>query len=90
MTKRTVAAVLWLLAVWTVMGMVAAFTGMPSVIAPAVGLLVAALVWRDPTGRLWNERVDRARIQRRLADLPRVTEQTGESEQWREADATHG
>jgi hypothetical protein len=90
MTKRTTAALLWLLAAWTGASMVTTFTGLPWLLAPAVGLLVGALVWWDPTGRLWGPPPDNARIRRRLADLPRMSESRRAAEPPREADATQG
>jgi hypothetical protein len=90
MAKRSIAAFLWLLAVWTVGGALNVFAGSPDLLGPAAGLLVAWLVWQDPGGRIWGARVDRARVRRRLADLPRVTESASDVELRPEVDPAKG
>jgi hypothetical protein len=86
MTKRTVTAVLWLLTVWTAAGIVTTYSDVPSLVGPVLGLIVGALVWADPAGWLWGPRTDRARIARRLADLPRASESQGDVELRHEVD----
>ena len=89
MTKRTVAAVLWLLAVWTLGNIVSTFTGIPSILGPAAGLAVAALVWWDPAGWLWTRHVQSPAARRRLADLARVSDSSQAPELRRETDTAH-
>jgi hypothetical protein len=90
MTKRNVTTVLWFLAVWTAGDMLTVFAGWPSLSGPALGLLVAAVIWWDPAGVLWARRVDKARIRRRLADLPRAADTPTETELRSEVDAVRG
>lgn len=54
MNKRTLATVLWAMAGWTLGLMVAWLAGLPSLLGPAFAGLFAAIVWWDPTGRLWH------------------------------------
>lgn len=54
MNKRTLATVLWAMAGWTLGLMLAWVVGLPSLFGPALALLFAAIVWWDPTGRLWH------------------------------------
>ena len=89
MTKRTVAAVLWLLAVWTVGNALGLLAGWPSFVGPALGLVVAALVWWDPAGWLWPRHVQSAAARRRLADLTRVSGSAQAPELRRETDTAH-
>jgi hypothetical protein len=52
-TKRIAATILWFVGGW-VLGSMALFAlGLSTAIAPAVGLLCAAVVYVDPAGRLW-------------------------------------
>lgn len=90
MTKRTVTAVLWLLTTWTAAGIVTTYSDVPSLVGPVLGLIVGALVWWDPARWLWGPRTDRARIARRIADLPRISESRSEAELLHEADAARG
>ena len=55
MTKRNLATVLWLLMGWTLGLMLAATAGLPSLTAPALGVLFAAIVHGDPSGRIWHD-----------------------------------
>lgn len=91
MARRTVTALLWLLAVWTVFNALSVYAGVPAWVGPAAGLAVAALVWWDPSGRLWQIRAARAAARRRLADLPRVSQSpTTAPELRRETETTRG
>ncbi len=71
MLKRMVTALLWLCAAWTFGGMLSAFAGIPSLVGPVLGVVIAAVVWWDPAGWLWAPRPSPA-ARRRLADLARV------------------
>lgn len=53
MGKRIAATGLWFVAVWMTYGMTAYFAGLPELGGALVGGLAAAVVWIDPTGRLW-------------------------------------
>jgi hypothetical protein len=53
MSKRTLATSLWFLTGWT-LGLIVAFAaGLPSLLGPVLAVLLAAVVYRDPSGRLW-------------------------------------
>lgn len=54
MTKRNLAAVLWFLAGWTLGALLAAFIGLPYLLAPVLGILFGAIVRWDPTALLWS------------------------------------
>ena len=59
-TKRIAATILWFVGGW-ILGSMALFAlGLPTAIAPAVGLLFAALVFADPAGLLWPKRIPKA------------------------------
>ena len=88
--KRNVGAVLWLLAAWTVVGTIASFEGWPGLLGPAAGLVVGALVWSDPGGRIWQASTDAALRRRRLADLPRVSESSPGIEAQRGVETAEG
>jgi hypothetical protein len=90
MTKRTIAALLWLLAVWTTSNIVTLMLGLSSIIGAPFAALVAALVWWDPAGWFWPGKGDRVRVARRIADLPRVSETETAVATKPEADAAHG
>lgn len=82
---------LWVFTVWTAGNIVAMFTGVPSLLAPAAGLLAGLAVWWDPRGQLWGHRAADAQLRRRrVADLPRVAESRPEGELRREADTAQG
>ena len=52
-TKRIAATILWFVGGW-ILGSMALFAlGLPTAIAPAVGLACAALIFADPAGLLW-------------------------------------
>jgi len=54
MSKRTLATSLWFLTGWT-LGLILAFAaGLPSLLGPVLAVLLAAVVYQDPTGRLWH------------------------------------
>jgi hypothetical protein len=73
MLKRTIAALLWLFAAWTLGGMISVFAGAPYILSPVLGILVALIVWWDPAGWLWSRRPRHSpALRRRLADLERV------------------
>ena len=55
MSKRNLATSLWLLMGWTFGLILAAMAGLPSLAAPALGVLFAAIVRWDPSGRIWHE-----------------------------------
>lgn len=54
MSKRTLAVVLWFLAGWSAGGLLVGLMGMPSIVAFVPGILLAGLVWWDPTHALWS------------------------------------
>lgn len=54
MNKRILATVLWSLAGWSLGLMLAWLTGLPSLVGPVFAVVLAAIVWWDPTGRLWH------------------------------------
>jgi uncharacterized membrane protein YoaK (UPF0700 family) len=55
MSKRNLATTLWFLVGWT-LGLFLAFAaGLPSLLGPALAVVLAAVVYRDPSGRLWHE-----------------------------------
>jgi hypothetical protein len=89
MVRRTVTAILWLFAIWTTVGAVAVYAGLPSIVAPALGLVVAALVWWDPRGWLWMP-VPNAAVRRRLASLDRVPDSPASGEIRPEAESVQG
>jgi hypothetical protein len=64
MLKRIVAIPLWFVSVWLMYGLVAYFVGLPDRGGAVLGVLVAALVWLDPTGAFWR-RSDSATADRR-------------------------
>ena len=53
MKKRNLAAFLWFFGGWTLGSALAFFAGLPWVLGPTLALLLAAVVWWDPTGLLW-------------------------------------
>jgi hypothetical protein len=57
-TKRIAATILWFVGGW-ILGSMALFAlGLPTAIAPAVGLACAALIFADPAGLLWPRRTE--------------------------------
>jgi uncharacterized membrane protein YoaK (UPF0700 family) len=55
MSKRNLATTLWFLVGWT-LGLFLAFaTGLPALLGPVLAVVFAAVVYRDPSGRLWHE-----------------------------------
>lgn len=54
MNKRILATALWSLAGWSLGLMLAWLTGLPSLVGPVFAVVLAAIVWWDPTGRLWH------------------------------------
>lgn len=54
MKKRIVAGLLWFYALWYAMSILAQVVGLPALFAPAVGLVVGALIAWDPTHRIWT------------------------------------
>jgi len=55
MSKRNLATSLWFLMGWTLGLMLVATAGLPSFVAPALGVLFAAIVRWDPSGRIWHD-----------------------------------
>ncbi|HEV2005784.1 MAG TPA: hypothetical protein VGQ85_04145 [Candidatus Limnocylindrales bacterium] len=56
MNKRNLAAFLWFFGGWTLGSALAFFAGLPWALGPTVALLLAAVVWWDPTHQLWPAR----------------------------------
>jgi hypothetical protein len=55
MSKRNLATSLWFLMGWTFGLILASIAGIPSLAAPVLGVALAVVVYRDPSGRLWHE-----------------------------------
>lgn len=89
MNKRNVSAVLWFFAGWTAGSMLSVLGGMSPFLSPILAVGIAAFIWWDPTGQVWQTDGARARRQR-VADLPRVGESQPEVELQREADTARG
>jgi hypothetical protein len=53
MSKRNVATFLWFIAGWTVGALATFFLGLPSGLNVVLAVTAAAVVWWDPTHRLW-------------------------------------
>jgi hypothetical protein len=53
MTKRWIAAALWLLAGWYVGNFITAFTGLSPLLGPALGTALAVLFAGDPFHVIW-------------------------------------
>ena len=84
MTKRNLATILWFVTGWTLGSLLAAFTGLPSILALALGLSFAAIVRWDPTGLLWS----RSATGRRIRPINEVAaELDKKSDQWQAAEA---
>lgn len=54
MSKRAVAGFLWFLSIWLAYEVVWSVVGTPRTIGPILGLVAAAFVVVDPTGRVWG------------------------------------
>ncbi|HXG26388.1 MAG TPA: hypothetical protein VNL94_06005 [Candidatus Binatia bacterium] len=52
---RVVGTVMWFVAAWSGAGFFAGIAGLPSALALVAALLVAMIVWFDPTGRIWGQ-----------------------------------
>lgn len=57
MTKRAVGGLLWFLAISSAYEFLWAITGVPRDLGPICGLLAAAVVVVDPTGRIWGHTI---------------------------------
>jgi hypothetical protein len=55
MKKRHLAAFLWFMGGWTLGSTLAFFAGLPWALGPALAVLLALVVWWDPTGLLWPD-----------------------------------
>jgi hypothetical protein len=53
MKKRVLAGVLWFYVTWTAWSFLAAFLGLPGILGPIFGAVVAVLIVRDPLDRIW-------------------------------------
>lgn len=53
MNKRNVATLLWFLMGWSLALVLAAFAGLPSILAPVLAIGLGALVRWDPNHLLW-------------------------------------
>ena len=51
--KRLIAGPLWFLAFWFMYELLWSLTGVPRMVGPVVGLVVAATVWIDPMHWFW-------------------------------------
>ena len=74
MTKRNLATVLWFVTGWTLGALLAAFLGLPSILALALALSFAAIVRWDPTGVLWTRSGTVRPINEVAAELDRKAE----------------
>lgn len=54
MKKRIAAAVLWFYAGWMAWSILAFAVGLPEIIGPVAGAVLAAVFAGDPTGRIWG------------------------------------
>jgi hypothetical protein len=61
MTKRWLAAFLWLYAGWWAGNFISDFAGVSQLLGPAIGTTLAVLIAGDPFHRIWPQpaRVDR-------------------------------
>ena len=55
MNKRTLATFLWFNVGWTAGAMATFFLGMPDGLSWVVAIILAAVVWWDPTHLLWPQ-----------------------------------
>ena len=63
MKKRVAAGAVWLYVTWYAWSVLANAAGLPEVLGPFLGLVVAAFVWADPTNKIWQARpVEPSRI----------------------------
>lgn len=84
MKKRNLVTILWFVTGWTLGSLLAAFTGLPSILGLALGLSFAAIVRWDPTGLLWSHSATGRRIQPINEAAAELDEQ---SDQWQAAQA---
>ena len=70
MNKRTLATFLWFNVGWTAGAMATFFLGMPDGLSWVVAIILAAVVWWDPTHLLWPQG-------RRIVNVDRTAEITG-------------
>ncbi|HJW21804.1 MAG TPA: hypothetical protein VJ506_05175 [Candidatus Limnocylindrales bacterium] len=90
MARRTITALLWLLAVWTFWNGLSVYAGLPWLVGPLAGFALAGLIWWDPREILWRPRPDRAAVRRRLADLERLPAPEPARDVRREAESARG
>jgi hypothetical protein len=86
MAKRSIATILWFVAAWTFGSLLAGIFGFTTLVEPVLAVVVAALVWWDPSGRIWTRRPDNTIVRRRIADLARVSETRSPADVRLEAD----
>jgi hypothetical protein len=67
MNKRNLATFLWFIAAWTVGAAATFFLGLPSGLNFVLAITIAAVVWWDPTHRLWP-------VERRIVRSGRTAE----------------
>ena len=58
--KRFVAGPMWFLSFWLMYELLWSLTGVPRVMGPVVGLVVATTVWIDPMHWFWPVRPSRS------------------------------
>lgn len=79
MNKRNLAGILWFLAGWQGGGLFVGIFGLPWALAFVPGVVLAALVLWDPTGRLWS----RSKTQRRVVEINAYAEKLDKRiDQW--------
>jgi hypothetical protein len=57
--KRLIAGPLWFLAFWFMYELLWSLTGVPRMVGPVIGLVVAVTVWIDPMHWFWTARPSR-------------------------------
>jgi hypothetical protein len=57
--KRLIAGPLWFLAFWLMYELLWSLTGVPRLMGPVIGLVVALTVWIDPIHLFWPVRSNR-------------------------------
>lgn len=66
---RVTGTLLWFAVGWSAAGFVAGYAGLPSFVALVGGVLVAMVVWFDPTGHAWGKSHRAARRVRPIEEV---------------------
>jgi hypothetical protein len=71
MSKRVLAAFLWLVAGWYIGSSVALVFGLPELLGPILGIAAAGFFGGDPFGMIWRQTADPSMVTAvDLEDLP--------------------